>query len=152
MPSTLSLRGFSCIAFETVRVGLVDNRPFLSFQEKLLSTFLCTPQFSTWFMVWCPGLCACRYCLKLLNTKDLLRCKTLVIFYLPATPSSRSFPLTLASPHESLKVNVNHCHQPQLINKVTDWWIPHNTFKTSNKALSLMTREIRCNQIRQVTV
>ena len=74
-----------------------------------LSTLLCSRR----SMVWCPWLCACRYCLKLLNTSDLPRSKPLVRVTLPASLSALSFAFSPACPGRYTqqlfsKVDVDH--------------------------------------------
>ena len=61
---------------------------------------LSTPLSSRWSVVWYPWFCACKLCLKLLNTSDLLKRKPLVMAALPAGLSAHSLPLTPACPRQ----------------------------------------------------
>ena len=99
MHSTLSLRSFPNVAFDTVPMLIwLMIAIFHPFNEGRLALPLAMPVSSRWSMVWCPWLCACRQCLKLHNTSDLLRSKPLVMVALPPSLSSQSFPFTPACP------------------------------------------------------
>ena len=99
MHSTPSLRSFPTVAFETVPVFVwLTMAPSRPFKEDCLALPLSTPLSSRWLIVWCSWLCACRQCLKFLNTSDLPRCKPFVMVALPASLSARSFRFTLTCP------------------------------------------------------
>ena len=87
MHSTLSLGSFVNVTFEMIPVFIwlmmALSRPF---KEDHLAPSLSMPLSSRWSMVWCPWLCAHRWCLKLLNTSDHPRSKPLVRVALPASP------------------------------------------------------------------
>ena len=68
------------------------------FKKDRLALRLSTPLSSRRSVVWCPWFCACRQCLKLLNTSDLPRSESLVRVALPASLFARSFPFTPACP------------------------------------------------------
>ena len=106
MRSTPSLRSFSNVAFETVPVfvwfTMALSRPFKEDRQALpLSTSLSSRR----SMVWCPWLCARRWCLQLLSTSDLPRRKPLVRVSFPASLSARSFPFTPACPEQYIHVS-----------------------------------------------
>ena len=66
----------------SVRLTMAFSQPF---KKGHLALPLSMPLSSRQSVVWCPWPCACRLCLKLLNTRDLPRNKPLVRVALPAS-------------------------------------------------------------------
>ena len=82
--STSPLRIFPNVAFQTVPMfawlTMALSCPFKENHQMLPPSM---PLSFMQLMMWCYWLCACRYCLKLLNSWDPLRRKRLVMVVLP---------------------------------------------------------------------
>ena len=83
-PVSSVLQVFSRFVFKTV-LALMSLTVALS--QPLKVDYQMFPLSMPLSMMWCPWPCSCDKCLKLLNTPDLPRRKTLAIAPLPLTPA-----------------------------------------------------------------